>query len=238
MVSPSLYLYLHWIQLVERVPVQESFMLRLFGFTTSSYYSMVKLTLLEKGLSFAEVPMKLDPGGQLEFERDYRQASPMGKVPSLQTDEGFLSETSVIIDYLDDLGQGPSFYPEGPFERAKVREIIKHLELYIELPARRLYGEFFGRPVSDDEKRLVRGQLEMGFAAIVRLARFDPYIAGKEITYADFFAQFALTSATRTTKAIYGWDTFNEVPGIRELLSRVAERETMQRIMADRKASQ
>jgi glutathione S-transferase len=31
-------------------------MLKLYGFSVSNYYNMVKLALLEKGLSFEEVP--------------------------------------------------------------------------------------------------------------------------------------------------------------------------------------
>ena len=31
-------------------------MLKLYGFAVSNYYNMVKLALLEKGLSFEEVP--------------------------------------------------------------------------------------------------------------------------------------------------------------------------------------
>lgn len=211
--------------------------MRLYGFPGSNYYSVVKATLLEKGLDFEEVPMELDARGRLEFAPDYLRKSPMGKVPCVETPHGFLSETSVIIDYLDDLGQGASFYPTDPFQKAKVRALIKHIELYVELPARRLYGEFFGRPVSADGKREVRELLEKGFAALARLGRFEPYLAGQEVTYADFFAQFTLTSATRTTKAVYGWDTYNEIPGIRGLLSCVGERESMRKVAADRRAA-
>lgn len=211
-------------------------MFKLYGFRHSSYYSIVKLALLEKRLSFEEISLVLNESGRLDFEPSYLRKSPMGKVPCLECPHGFLSETSVILDYLDEAAGGPSFYPSDPFGRAKVRELIKQLELYVELPARRLYGEFFGRPASESEKREVKRQLESGFASIARLARFAPYIAGPEITFADFFAYFALTSATRTTKAVYGWDTFNTIQGIRPLLTRLADRESVKRIMADRSA--
>ena len=206
-------------------------MLRLFGFPRSNYYRIVKLTLLERGLAFEEVQMKVDAAGKLEFASDYLRKSPMGKVPCLQTDHGFLSEANVIIDYLDGLGDGPSFYPEDPFDRAKVREIMKYIELYLELPARRLYGVFFHQAVPDGDKVEVRELLERGFSALGELARFDPYIAGREITYADFYALFALTSVTRTAKAVYGWDAFNTVEGVRGLLTLVGERKTVQSIL-------
>lgn len=208
-------------------------MLRLYGFVESSYYNTVKLALLEKRLAFEEIHIALGDGGKLVPDPSYREKSPIAKVPSLGTNEGFLSETSVIFDYLDDVGSGPSFYPGDPFEKAKVRELIKYLELYIELPARRLYGELSGRPVSDAEKRTVRGLLEEGFDALVRLARFNPYIAGKEITYADFFAHFALPNATWMTRTVYGWDTYRTIPGLKGLIELVGQRESTRRIMAD-----
>ncbi len=209
-------------------------MLRLHGFVQSSYYSAVKLTLLEKGLAFEEVHVPLGDDGRLVPDPSYRDRSPIGKVPSLETDRGFLSETSVILDYLDDLGAGPSFYPADPFEKAKVRELIKYLELYIELPARRLYGELSGRPVSDEERRTVRALLEQGFAALVRLARFDPYIAGETVTYADFIAHFTLPNATWITRTVYDWDTYRTIAGLRELIELVGRRETTRRLVADR----
>lgn len=209
-------------------------MLRLYGFRHSSYYSMVKVALLEKAIPFDEVPLALEATGKLDVPPGYLDKSPMGKVPCLETQHGFLSETSVILDYLDDAMEGPSFYPAEPFGKAKVRELIKHLELYVELPARRLYGEFFGRPATANDKSQAREQLERGFDAVARLGRFAPFIAGPEITYADFFGYFALTSATRTVKAVYAWDAFNSIPGIRPLLSLMAKRESVKRVLAER----
>lgn len=213
-------------------------MIRLYGFKGSNYYSVVKLALLEKGLPFEEVHVPLGELGRLDPAPGYRDKSPIGKVPALETGRGFLSETSVILDYLDDLGSGPSFYPKDPYEKAKVREIMKYLELYAELPARGLYAELlYDRPVTKERRQEIGLLLEQGFEAIARIARFDPYIAGEEITYADFFACFCLASATWVTRQVYGWDTFNTIPGLRESIERVGQRETTRRVMADREAS-
>lgn len=205
-------------------------MIRLIGFPISNYYNMVKMTLLEKGIEFEEVIVK--PNQQT----DYLACSPMGKVPCLETDQGFLTETGVIIDYLHDLGQGPSFYPADPFEKAKVRELIRYLELYIELPARRLYGDvFFGRPASDTEKQSVRKELEKGFAALRRLAHYSPYIAGNDMTYADFYFMFSVGLVTRVTKKALDWDVFGTEPGIRELLDLLGQRDSVKTIQAAQK---
>ena len=203
-------------------------MIKLYGMPLSNYYNMIKCVLIEKGMAFEEVLVKPNQ------EADYLSKSPMGKVPCIETEQGFLSETTVIINYIDALGEGPSFYPADPFERAKVEELIHNMELYIELPARRLYGDvFFGRPASDELKAEVREQLQKGFASLHRLAKFDPFIAGSELTYADFFFRFAVGLATIVSKKACGWDTYGEFDKVRQLLELMGERESVKRALAD-----
>lgn len=202
--------------------------IKLHGMTKSNYYNMVKAIMIEKGMDFEEVHVL--PNQEPEFLR----ISPMGKVPAMETEQGFLSETGVMIDYLDSLNIGPSFYPEEPFARAKVKELIRYLELYIELPARRLYGDvFFGRPATEELREQVRGQLEKGFAALARLSKFDPYLAGKEISYADFYYRFSVGLATIVCKKALNWDARRELPNIKSLLDLMDERESIQKVLAD-----
>ncbi len=206
--------------------------LKLHGFPISNYYNMVKMVLLEKGMEFEEVYVRPSQ------DSDYLAHSPMGKVPCLETPQGFLSETGVIIDYLDELGIGPSFYPADTYEKARNRELMRYLELYIELPARRLYGDaFFGTPANDEQKTSCRKALDKGFTALHRLAAFAPYLAGEKLTYADIYFYFSVGLATRMAKISLGWDAFNEVEGVRELMTSLAQRESVQRIQADQKAS-
>ena len=166
--------------------------------------------------------------------------SPFLAAPYLRKTEnrGAISRAGVVNvsseSVPDDLGEGPSFYPADTFERAKVKELMKCIELYIELPARRVYGEFFTRPVSDQEKQVVRELLESGFAAFQSLARFEPYLAGAEISYADFFGLYAVPTATAVTREVYGWDTYNWISGLRDWLALMQERDTVKRIEAER----
>lgn len=203
-------------------------MLKLLGVPTSNYTNIVKLALLEKGLEFQEV--LTGPGGE-----EYQKKSPMGKIPSLETEHGILTETHVIIDYLDELA-GPSFFPSNSFKKAKVKELIRHMELYVEWPARRLYPEaIFGGSVSDETKTEVREQLEKGFNSVKALASFSPYIMGAEMTYADFFVPYAVGPATRVTKTIYDWDSMSEIPGLKELIRLLGERVSFQKVNAAQK---
>jgi glutathione S-transferase len=202
--------------------------IKLYGMAYSNYYNMVKAILIEKGMDFEEINVRPNQ------EPGYLNKSPMGKVPCIETDEGFLTETAVIIDYLDALGEGRSFYPAAPFARAKVQELIRHLELYIELPARRLYGDvFFGRPASESEKVTVKALLERGFASLNKLAKFHPYIAGNHISYADFYFRFSVGLATVVCKKALNWDAYNELPHIKQLMELLDQRESIKRVLAD-----
>lgn len=206
--------------------------IKLYGMTYSNYYNMVKAVLIEQAMDFEEVDVRPNQ------EPGFLQKSPMGKVPFIETDAGFLTEAAVIIDYIDAVGDGPSFYPEDPFARAKVQELMRHLELYIELPARRLYAEvFFGKPASDSEKLAVKALLEKGFRALGKLAKFNPYIAGEQITYADFYFRFSVSLATVVCRKAFGWDAYREVPHIKQLLDLLDQRESIKRVQADQARS-
>ncbi len=203
-------------------------MVKLYGHPISNYYNIVKLGLLEKGVDFEEIVIGTEKTEELLSK------SPAGKIPFLVTDEGILTETDVILEYIDATFEGPSFFPADSFAKAKVRELMKHMELYVELPARRLYGAAFqGKPISDQEKEAVKPLLEKGFATVKALAKFDPYIAGKELTFADFYSQYSLALATRVTKVVYGWNSMNDMPELKVLLAELGEREAAKKVAED-----
>jgi len=209
-------------------------MLKLCGFAVSNYYNKVKLSLLEKGIPFEEELAY--PSQKEEFRKD----SPMGKVPFLRTERGVLTESQVLTEYIEDMYPEPALYPKDPFERARCREIIEHLELHIELPARRLYAEvFFGGGVSDETKLEVEKQLEKGARSLSHIARFEPYIAGKAFTHADCAAFVHLPLLSMVTKKAYGRDFLEEMlPAAKPYLKMIGERPHAQKVNADRKASQ
>ena len=158
-------------------------MIKLCGFGVSNYYNKVKLALMEKEIPFSEEAVF--PGQ----EKSFLDRSPLGKIPFIETEQGCLSESQVILDYLEDVYPNKPLYPANAFEKAKCRELINHLELNVELQARRLYGEaFFGTPVSQETKDEVRKALDGALTGVARLAKFSPYICGSMFTVADCVA--------------------------------------------------
>ena len=206
-------------------------MLKLYGFTVSNYFNMVKMALLEKDIDFEFVDTKPTQEG------DYLAKSPMGKVPCLETSEGFISETDVIFDYLEDLGQGQALMPASAYEKAKVRELIKQLELYIELPARTCFAEaFFGGTVSEETKDKARASLKKGVECIKRTGKFSPYIAGDTFTYADIMFMYSVSLAGACAKRVLDMDLLEDLPEAKALSELLASRASAQKVAADQKA--
>lgn len=197
-------------------------MIKLHGVTISNYYNTAKLALIEKGLEFEEV--NVFPGR----DPDVLAASPMGKVPWLDIDGATLSETNVIFDYLEDIRPEPALYPADAYERAKTKELIRVVELYLDAPARRhIASVYFGKPVDDVAFEQVRPQLEFGLEALTRLAKFSPYIAGEQFTFADIAAFFQIGFANLHATRIYDWDITRAVPGLADYLEMLRSRESV-----------
>lgn len=207
-------------------------MFKLYGFPVSNYYNMVKLTLLEKGFEFEEVNTRPSQ------EEDYLSKSPMGKVPCLEVKEGAITETNVIFDFLEDLSSDVPLYPENPYQRAKVRELSKSIELYLELVTRQLLGAvFFGAPADAQLNEKVNAELDKGVAALNRILIFSPFAAGEQMTYADFMLYYTVTLGNMATKKALGRDLCDELPGLTAWLTMMDGNPLVQKVNADRDAA-
>lgn len=203
----------------------------LCGFAVSNYYNKVKLALLEKGVPFQE---ELNWATKDEATL---AASPLGKVPFVRTEHGPISESQVIMEYIEDRYPEHPLMPADPFKRAKVRELTQYLELHLELVARRLYPQaFFGGKVEQSVIDATRKELERNVAAFSRLASYSPFIAGDQFTVADCAAIVSLPLISGAAKVVWGEDPLAATPA-RDYLKRMGERPHVQRVMADRKAN-
>lgn len=210
-------------------------MLVLCGFTLSNYHNKVKLALLEKGVAFTE---------ELAHPRDKTeamlQASPLGKVPFIRTEQGSLCESQAILDYLERAYPTPALLPADAWQAAKVHELNTFIELHIELVARELYPKaFFGGEVSEANAERIRTLLVRNIAAFKKLAKFTPFVAGSTFTQADCAAWVSLPLAAMASKTVYGEDLL-AAAGIdwKPYAKMIGERPAAQKVTADRKADQ
>lgn len=207
-------------------------MIKLCGFAVSNYYNKVKLALLEKNVPFDEVVVWADRAPSLIDK------SPLGKIPYIDTEQGVLCESQVIVEYLEERYTEIALLPADPYAAAKVRELITFLELHLELVARECYGAaFFGGTVSDETKERVHKQLKRNVKAFATLAKFSPYIAGDSFGLADCAAAAHLPLITMASKIMFNEDVLADLP-VREYMTLLNQRPTVKQVSADRKISQ
>ena len=204
-------------------------MLKLHGFPSSNYVNMVQLALLEKGVPFEFVLTY--PTTSPEF----LAKSPRGKVPYLETPNGYLNETGALLEYIEEACEGVPLLPQDPVEKARVRALMKELELYIELPARTCYPEaLFGGKCADAIKAKARDELIYGFATLKRHAKFSPYLAGDALTLADIVFLYSVELAVSVAKKLFDINLLDDFPAAVKLLAQLGERPHVQAIAAQR----
>lgn len=204
-------------------------MLRLHGFAASNYYNKVKLALIEKQLPFEEVLQWADGSPAL------LAASPLGKVPYLETERGFIAESQAINEYLEAAYPEPPLMPADAFAAAKVREIVAFADLYLDWEARRTYGwAFFGAAPDETVNEQVAARLERAVPALLRLVRLAPFAGGSSFTLADCALAVHLPLVGLAAKLALGRDLYAGTP-LKDYVAMLGERPSVQRVNADRK---
>jgi glutathione S-transferase len=90
----------------------------------------VRFVLNAKKLPFQEIKLNLLDGDQLKPE--YLKLNPNGVVPTLDHDGAIVTDSTVIMEYLDEVEPDASFTPEDPVKRARMRALMHFID---EMPA-------------------------------------------------------------------------------------------------------
>jgi glutathione S-transferase len=103
----------------------------LYNAPQSTCSQRVRFVLNAKGLPFAEQKLDLLAGDQLKPE--YLKLNPNGVVPTLDHDGQIVIDSSVIIEYLDEVfPDRANFTPRDPVKRAAMRSLMRFID---EMPA-------------------------------------------------------------------------------------------------------
>ena len=107
----------------------------LYNAPQSTCSQRVRFVLNAKKLSFAEVKLDLLAGDQLKPE--YLALNPNGVVPTMDHDGAIVIDSSVIIEYLDEIAPAPaSFTPRDPVVRANLKSVCDNPGLVEPIPMR------------------------------------------------------------------------------------------------------
>jgi glutathione S-transferase len=103
----------------------------LYNAPQSTCSQRVRFVLNAKGLPFEEIKLDLLAGDQLKPE--YLALNPNGVVPTLDHDGAIVIDSSVIIEYLDEVAPDRErLTPQDPVKRAHMRALMRFID---EMPA-------------------------------------------------------------------------------------------------------
>jgi glutathione S-transferase len=188
----------------------------------SPYVRKVMIALSEMGLTERVRIVRTVVGGTVPHEA-LMQVNPLGKIPTLELEDGtVIYDSPVIIEYLDTLHTGPKLYPAAWPERltALRRHALGQGMLDSALP---LLGEGFRPPErqSEPHKALWRAKLRAGVAVLEHEAEalgasgftVGHLAIGVALSYLDFrFADLAWRDGHPKLAAWH--ETFNARPSV------------------------
>ncbi|MEH2387402.1 MAG: glutathione S-transferase family protein [Nostoc sp.] len=170
-------------------------MLTLYHAPISPNSRRVWITLLEKGLEFELVEIKVD--GE-QFKPEFLAINPFHHIPVL-VDDGFnIVESLAILDYLEVRYPTPAMLPKDAKDLAIAR-IVQLVTVNELLPATTTFlPQFLGLPGGDPEK------IEKAQQKIATVLKFfenllddRPYFASHNLTFAEVVAGTVVTRLPR-----------------------------------------
>ncbi|MBB3167576.1 maleylacetoacetate isomerase [Simiduia aestuariiviva] len=93
--------------------------MKLYGYFRSSAAYRVRIALNLKGIAAEQVPVSLIKGEQQQAT--YTALNPQGLVPALATEQGLLTQSLAIIEYLESQHPTPALLPGDAWQQAQIR---------------------------------------------------------------------------------------------------------------------
>ncbi|MEH1894065.1 MAG: glutathione S-transferase family protein [Nostoc sp.] len=166
-------------------------MLKLYHMPISPNSRRVWITLLEKGLEFELVEIKLD--GE-QFKPDFLAINPFHHIPAL-VDDGFnVVESLAILDYLEAKYPTPAMLPKDAKDLAIAR-MVQLLTVNELLPATTTFlPQILGLPGGDPEKiKKAQQKIPTVLKFFENLLDDRPYFASHNLTLAEVVAGTVVT---------------------------------------------
>lgn len=144
------------------------------------------LLLEEAGLDYD--PVLLDFSQNEQTSLDYRKINPKGRVPALVTDQGILTETGAIAEYIAGQAPGMELVPRDAWQAAQMRAICYYLASTFHVNhahRRRGYRWASEEDSFRDMSANVPRTMAESCAYIEETCALDPFVMGQNLTIAD-----------------------------------------------------
>lgn len=164
--------------------------MRLHGYWRSSAAYRVRIAVRLKGLALEESFHSLPKAEQRQ--ETFLALNPQGLVPALQTAQGVITQSTAIIEYLDELYPQPRLLPADPYARAVVRGMAGVVTADIHPLNNLRVLNYLRAELGADEPRVnqwVNQWIGEGFRGLEALARRHStagrYCFGDQVSLAD-----------------------------------------------------
>ncbi len=97
----------------------------LYSYYRSSASYRVRIALNLKKIDYEIHPVHLVKGGGQQCQPDFLAINPQGLVPVLVVDDAVISQSSAIIEFLEEVYPEPALLPISAMERARVRSLVQ-----------------------------------------------------------------------------------------------------------------
>lgn len=179
-------------------------MLTLYDYPRSSAAYRVRIALALKGLSAEKAEIHLLKDGGQQHSPAYRAVNPQGLVPALVVDQGILTQSLAIIEYLDQTHPTPPLLPPEPYACAQVRALALTIAADVHPLQNLRIGQALRQDFGANDDQVTawnRRWIETGLQAFQAMLPPGAYAYGDKVTLADVVLAPQMVNARR-----YGCD--------------------------------
>ncbi|GES61650.1 glutathione transferase [Aspergillus terreus] len=171
--------------------------LKLYGSCFCPFVQRVWIALEAKGIPYQYI--EIDP---YKKPPSLLEVNPRGLVPALRHGDWGSYESSVLMEYLEDLNIGPALLPVGD---AKTRA---HCRLWADFINRHIVPNFYRLLQEQNEQKQIANARELGDAFNSLVAAADPegpYFLGSNLSFVDVQVAPWIIRLNRVLKPYRGW---------------------------------
>jgi glutathione S-transferase len=153
--------------------------MKLYSHPLSLFAAKVRIALAEKALDYTLENVPLDPGRGYQPKHPQVVAhNPKQQVPVFVQGDFVLYDSTVILEYLEDLAPEPALYPRDPQARARCRLLELEADELFFAPIGVLVRRRYARAAGAAEDPSERASVEAAFAG--HCARLSQQLADSE----------------------------------------------------------
>ncbi len=192
--------------------------LRLYSYWRSSAAFRVRIAIHLKGLPCEVIPVDLVKGGGEQHSAEFKELNPQELVPVLIDGGRVIRQSLAIIEYIEEMYEGPSLLPATSRERARARGLAQLIACDIHpLNNTRVlkYLETEDSMPQLERERWIKHWITLGFDALEQMLTDSPstgdFCEGDAPSIADCCLVPQVFNAQRWSVDLEPWPTIRRI---------------------------